>query len=182
MGKGYAPAGRCLLCEWYLRVRKSSISTPGGACYRTTVMFCRLATLAPSGTDRTGAQLAYGGHMTGFIDRTSNGKIKAERQRFCAVIKHKLSSRFKATQNAWCILRSTAESPSLFQPMILANRCSSGAAVLLHRVHPATITFIQNDRIERPQGGGGGGPGSGQGQASQTGEGRDEFVFQDFKR
>ena len=36
---------------------------------------------------------------------------------------------------------------------------------------------MQNDRIERPQGGGGGG-GSGQGQASADGEGKDEFVFQ----
>ena len=35
-----------------------------------------------------------------------------------------------------------------------------------HRVHPGNDHFVQNDRIERPQGGGGGG-GSGQGNASR---------------
>lgn len=53
-----------------------------------------------------------------------------------------------------------------------------GRGGLRHRVHPGNDHFIQNDRIERPQGGGGGGSGSGQGQASQDGEGQDEFVFQ----
>lgn len=43
-----------------------------------------------------------------------------------------------------------------------------GRGGLRHRVHPGNDHFIQNDRIERPQGGGGGGSGSGQGQASQT--------------
>lgn len=52
-----------------------------------------------------------------------------------------------------------------------------GRGGLRHRVHPGNDHFVQNDRIERPQGGGGG-SGSGQGQASQDGEGQDEFVFQ----
>ncbi len=52
-----------------------------------------------------------------------------------------------------------------------------GRGGLRNRVHPGNDHFVQNDRIERPQGGGGGG-GSGQGQASADGEGKDEFVFQ----
>ncbi|MEA7581074.1 DUF444 family protein [Salmonella enterica subsp. enterica serovar Anatum] len=32
-----------------------------------------------------------------------------------------------------------------------------GRGGLRHRVHPGNDHFIQNDRIERPQGGGGGG-------------------------
>ena len=39
-----------------------------------------------------------------------------------------------------------------------------GRGGLRHRVHPGNDHFVQNDRIERPQGGGGG-SGSGQGQA-----------------
>ncbi len=52
-----------------------------------------------------------------------------------------------------------------------------GRGGLRNRVHPGNDHFVQNDRIERPQGGGGGG-GGGQGQASADGEGKDEFVFQ----
>ena len=43
-------------------------------------------------------------------------------------------------------------------------------------MHPGNDHFVQNDRVERPQGGSGGG--GGQGNASQEGEGQDEFVFQ----
>jgi uncharacterized sporulation protein YeaH/YhbH (DUF444 family) len=46
-----------------------------------------------------------------------------------------------------------------------------GRGGLRNRVHPGNDHFVQNDRIERPQGGGGGG-GGGQGQASADGEGR----------
>ncbi|MFP1483668.1 DUF444 family protein [Escherichia coli] len=47
-------------------------------------------------------------------------------------------------------------------------------------MHPGNDHFVQNDRIEHPQGGGGG-SGSGQGQASQDGEGQDHFSS-DFER
>lgn len=52
-----------------------------------------------------------------------------------------------------------------------------GRGGLRYRVYSGNDYFVQNDRIERFQGGGGG-FGSGQGQVSQDGEGQDEFVFQ----
>ncbi len=61
---------------------------------------------------------------------------------------------------------STAESPLPIQTDDSEPDVSSGRGGLRHRVHPGNDHFIQNDRIERPQGGGGG-SGSGQGQPAR---------------
>ncbi|WP_426771052.1 DUF444 family protein [Enterobacter cloacae complex sp. 379K3] len=71
----------------------------------------------------------------------------------------------------------SGESVSIPNDDISEPMFHQGRGGLRHRVHPGNDHFVQNDRIERPQGGGGG-SGSGQGQASQDGEGQDEFVFQ----
>ncbi|MEN1263175.1 DUF444 family protein, partial [Pseudomonas aeruginosa] len=70
-----------------------------------------------------------------------------------------------------------AEMPGPLKDNKMRPMFHQGRGGLRHRVHPGNDHFVQNDRIERPQGGGGG-SGSGQGQASQDGEGQDEFVFQ----
>ncbi|EAM3926389.1 YeaH/YhbH family protein, partial [Salmonella enterica] len=119
--------------------------------------------------------------MTWFIDRRLNGKNKStvNRQRFLRRYKAQIKQSISEAINKRSVTDvDSGESVSIPTDDISEPMFHQGRGGLRHRVHPGNDHFIQNDRIERPQGGGGGGSGSGQGQASQDGEGQDEFVFQ----
>ncbi|ESF42173.1 hypothetical protein SEET0821_06478 [Salmonella enterica subsp. enterica serovar Tennessee str. TXSC_TXSC08-21] len=118
--------------------------------------------------------------MTWFIDRRLNGKNKStvNRQRFLRRYKAQIKQSISEAINKRSVTDvDSGESVSIPTDDISEPMFHQGRGGLRHRVHPGNDHFIQNDRIERPQGGGGG-SGSGQGQASQDGEGQDEFVFQ----
>ncbi len=118
--------------------------------------------------------------MTWFIDRRLNGKNKStvNRQRFLRRYKSQIKQSISEAINKRSVTDvETGESVSIPNEDISEPIFHQGRGGLRHRVHPGNDHFVQNDRIERPQGGGGGG-GSGQGQASADGEGQDEFVFQ----
>jgi len=135
----------------------------------------------PALTGTESWQMQYGGHMTWFIDRRLNGKNKStvNRQRFLRRYKAQIKQSISEAINKRSVTDvDSGESVSIPTDDISEPMFHQGRGGLRHRVHPGNDHFIQNDRIERPQGGGGGGGGSGQGQASQDGEGQDEFVFQ----
>ncbi|MCC3720506.1 YeaH/YhbH family protein [Rouxiella badensis] len=117
--------------------------------------------------------------MTYFIDRRLNGKNKSavNRQRFLRRYKSQIKQSIAEAINKRSVTDvSSGESVSIPVEDINEPMFHQGRGGLRHRVHPGNDHFVQNDRIERPQGGGGGG--SGQGDASQDGEGQDEFSFQ----
>jgi uncharacterized sporulation protein YeaH/YhbH (DUF444 family) len=117
--------------------------------------------------------------MAYFIDRRLNGKNKSavNRQRFLRRYKAQIKQSISGAINKRSVTDvDSGESVSIPNEDINEPMFHQGRGGLRHRVHPGNDHFVQNDRIERPQGGGGGG--SGQGQASQDGEGQDEFVFQ----
>ena len=118
--------------------------------------------------------------MTWFIDRRLNGKNKSavNRQRFLRRYKAQIKQSISEAINKRSVTDiESGESVSIPTDDINEPMFHQGRGGLRNRVHPGNDHFVQNDRIERPQGGGGGG-GSGQGQASADGEGKDEFVFQ----
>ncbi|MBU9828179.1 YeaH/YhbH family protein [Rahnella perminowiae] len=117
--------------------------------------------------------------MTYFIDRRLNGKNKSavNRQRFLRRYKSQIKQSIAEAINKRSVTDvDSGESVSIPNSDINEPMFHQGRGGLRHRVHPGNDHFVQNDRIERPQGGGGGG--SGQGEASQDGEGEDEFSFQ----
>ncbi|MTH46829.1 YeaH/YhbH family protein [Intestinirhabdus alba] len=119
--------------------------------------------------------------MTWFIDRRLNGKNKSmvNRQRFLRRYKAQIKQSISEAINRRSVTDvESGESVSIPVEDISEPMFHQGRGGLRHRVHPGNDHFVQNDRIERPQGGGGGGSGSGQGEASQDGEGEDGFVFQ----
>ncbi|MBW7983260.1 YeaH/YhbH family protein [Enterobacillus tribolii] len=118
--------------------------------------------------------------MAYFIDRRLNGKNKSmvNRQRFLRRYKSQIKQSIADAINKRSVTDvESGESVSIPNEDINEPMFHQGRGGLRHRVHPGNDHFVQNDRIERPQGGGGGG-GSGQGDASNQGEGQDEFVFQ----
>lgn len=118
--------------------------------------------------------------MTWFIDRRLNGKNKSavNRQRFLRRYKAQIKQSISEAINKRSVTDiQSGESVSIPTDDINEPMFHQGRGGLRNRVHPGNDHFVQNDRIERPQGGGGGG-GGGQGQASADGEGKDEFVFQ----
>lgn len=118
--------------------------------------------------------------MTWFIDRRLNGKNKSavNRQRFLRRYKAQIKQSISEAINKRSVTDiDSGESVSIPTDDINEPMFHQGRGGLRNRVHPGNDHFVQNDRIERPQGGGGGG-GSGQGQASADGEGQDGFVFQ----
>lgn len=117
--------------------------------------------------------------MTWFIDRRLNGKNKStvNRQRFLRRYKAQIKQSISEAFNKRSVTDvNSGESVSIPTEDINEPMFHQGQGGLRHRVHPGNDHFVQNDRIERPQGGGG--SGSGQGNASADGEGQDEFVFQ----
>ena len=117
--------------------------------------------------------------MTYFIDRRLNGKNKSavNRQRFLRRYKSQIKQSIAEAINKRSVTDvDSGESVSIPNADINEPMFHQGRGGLRHRVHPGNDHFVQNDRIERPQGGGGGG--SGQGDASQDGEGEEEFSFQ----
>lgn len=107
--------------------------------------------------------------MTWFIDRRLNGKNKSmvNRQRFLRRYKAQIKQSISEAINKRSVTDvDSGESVSIPTEDISEPMFHQGRGGLRHRVHPGNDHFVQNDRIERPQGGGGG-SGSGQGQASQ---------------
>ncbi len=118
--------------------------------------------------------------MTYFIDRRLNGKNKSavNRQRFLRRYKSQIKQSISDAINKRSVTDvESGESVSIPTEDINEPFFQQGQGGHRNRVHPGNDQFIQNDRVERPQGGGGSG-GAGEGQASQDGEGSDEFVFQ----
>ena len=112
--------------------------------------------------------MQYGGYMTWFIDRRLNGKNKStvNRQRFLRRYKAQIKQSISEAINKRSVTDvDSGESVSIPTDDISEPMFHQGRGGLRHRVHPGNDHFVQNDRIERPQGGGGG-SGSGQGQAS----------------
>ncbi|MCI4032702.1 YeaH/YhbH family protein [Dickeya dianthicola] len=117
--------------------------------------------------------------MAYFIDRRLNGKNKSavNRQRFLRRYKSQIKQSIAGAINKRSVTDvENGESISISNSDISEPMFHQGRGGIRHRVHPGNDHFVQNDKIERPQGGGGGG--SGQGDAGQDGEGQDEFVFQ----
>jgi uncharacterized protein len=117
--------------------------------------------------------------MAYFIDRRLNGKNKSmvNRQRFLRRYKSQIKQSIAEAINKRSVTDvDSGESVSIPAGDINEPMFHQGRGGTRHRVHPGNDHFVQNDRVERPQGGGGGG--GGQGNASQDGEGEDEFVFQ----
>ncbi|WP_114196295.1 YeaH/YhbH family protein [Edaphovirga cremea] len=115
-----------------------------------------------------------------FIDRRLNGKNKSmvNRQRFLRRYKSQIKQSIAEAINKRSVTDvDSGESVSIPIEDINEPMFHQGRGGQRHRVHPGNDHFVQNDRVERPQGGGGGG-GGGQGDASKDGEGQDEFVFQ----
>lgn len=105
--------------------------------------------------------------MTWFIDRRLNGKNKSmvNRQRFLRRYKAQIKQSISEAINKRSVTDvDSSESVSIPTEDISEPMFHQGRGGLRHRVHPGNDHFVQNDRIERPQGGGGG-SGSGQGQA-----------------
>lgn len=115
--------------------------------------------------------------MAYFIDRRLNGKNKSmvNRQRFLRRYKSQIKQSIAEAINKRSVTDvESGESVSIPTGDINEPMFHQGHGGKRHRVHPGNDHFVQNDRVERPQGGGG----SAQGDASQDGEGQDEFVFQ----
>lgn len=103
--------------------------------------------------------------MTWFIDRRLNGKNKSmvNRQRFLRRYKAQIKQSISEAINKRSVTDvDSGESVSIPTEDISEPMFHQGRGGLRHRVHPGNDHFVQNDRIERPQGGGGG---SGSGQA-----------------
>ncbi|SFN46861.1 hypothetical protein SAMN05216516_10853 [Izhakiella capsodis] len=116
--------------------------------------------------------------MTYFIDRRLNGKNKSavNRQRFIRRYRAQIKQSISEAINRRSVTDvESGESVSIPIEDINEPMFHQGRGGERHRVHPGNDHFVQNDRVERPQGGGGGG--GGQGEASKDGEGQDEFVF-----
>lgn len=120
--------------------------------------------------------------MAYFIDRRLNGKNKSavNRQRFLRRYKSQIKQSIAEAINQRSVTDvDSGESVSIPLDDIREPFFHQGQGGSRHRVHPGNDQFVQNDRIERQQGGAGSGNGSGEpGEASQQGEGADEFVFQ----
>ncbi|WP_409307766.1 YeaH/YhbH family protein [Pectobacterium sp. B1J-3] len=117
--------------------------------------------------------------MAYFIDRRLNGKNKSmvNRQRFLRRYKSQIKQSISEAINKRSVTDiESGESVSIPSKDINEPMFHQARGGHRHRVHPGNDHFVQNDRIERPQGGGSGG--GGQGDASNDGEGQDEFVFQ----
>ncbi|MFP1881302.1 YeaH/YhbH family protein [Lonsdalea quercina] len=115
--------------------------------------------------------------MAYFIDRRLNGKNKSavNRQRFLRRYKSQIKHSIADAINKRSVTDvDNGESITIPNSDISEPMFHQGRGGVRHRVHPGNDHFVQNDKIERPQGGGG----SGQGEASQDGEGQDDFVFQ----
>ncbi|WP_033577312.1 YeaH/YhbH family protein [Dickeya chrysanthemi] len=118
--------------------------------------------------------------MAYFIDRRLNGKNKSavNRQRFLRRYKSQIKQSIAGAINKRSVTDvENGESISIPNADISEPMFHQGRGGVRHRVHPGNDHFVENDKIERPQGGSGGG-GSGQGDAGQDGEGQDDFVFQ----
>ncbi|WP_168428819.1 YeaH/YhbH family protein [Erwinia amylovora] len=117
--------------------------------------------------------------MAYFIDRRLNGKNKSavNRQRFLRRYKAQIKQSISGAINKRSVTDvDSGESVSIPIEDINEPSFHQGRGGERYRVHPGNDHFVQNDRVERPQGGGGG-SGSGQGNAGKDGEGQDEFVF-----
>ncbi len=117
--------------------------------------------------------------MAYFIDRRLNGKNKSavNRQRFLRRYKSQIKQSISEAINKRSVTDvDSGESVSIPVEDINEPGFHQGRGGERHRVHPGNDHFVQNDRVERPQGGGAG-SGSGQGNAGKDGEGQDEFVF-----
>ena len=98
--------------------------------------------------------------MTWFIDRRLNGKNKSavNRQRFLRRYKAQIKQSISEAINKRSVTDiESGESVSIPTDDINEPMFHQGRGGLRNRVHPGNDHFVQNDRIERPQGGGGGG-------------------------
>lgn len=96
--------------------------------------------------------------MTWFIDRRLNGKNKSmvNRQRFLRRYKAQIKQSISEAINKRSVTDvDSGESVSIPTEDISEPMFHQGRGGLRHRVHPGNDHFVQNDRIERPQGGGG---------------------------
>ncbi|WP_285165031.1 YeaH/YhbH family protein [Shewanella goraebulensis] len=118
--------------------------------------------------------------MANFIDRRLNakGKSTVNRQRFIERYKKQIK---KSVSEA--VTRRSVTDIDKGEKISIPTRDISepifhqGQGGIRERVHPGNDQFNQGDQIERPKGGGAG-EGSGEGDASNTGEGKDEFLFE----
>lgn len=97
--------------------------------------------------------------MTWFIDRRLNGKNKSavNRQRFLRRYKAQIKQSISEAINKRSVTDiESGESVSIPTDDINEPMFHQGRGGLRNRVHPGNDHFVQNDRIERPQGGGGG--------------------------
>lgn len=121
--------------------------------------------------------------MTWFIDRRLNGKNKSavNRQRFLRRYKAQIKQSISEAINKRSVTDiQSGESVSIPTDDINEPMFHQGRGGLRNRVHPGNDHFVQNDRIERPQGGGGGG-GSGQGKPAPMAKARMSLFFRSRK-
>ncbi|EIQ80649.1 hypothetical protein SF123566_7886 [Shigella flexneri 1235-66] len=93
--------------------------------------------------------------MTWFIDRRLNGKNKStvNRQRFLRRYKSQIKQSISEAINKRSVTDvDSGESVSIPTDDISEPMFHQGRGGLRHRVHPGNDHFVQNDRIERPQG------------------------------
>ncbi|MEG8139704.1 DUF444 family protein, partial [Acinetobacter baumannii] len=96
--------------------------------------------------------------MTWVIDWRLNGKNKSmvNRQRFLRRYKAQIKQSISEAINKRSVTDvDSGESVSIPTEDISEPMFHQGRGGLRHRVHPGNDHFVQNDRIERPQGGGG---------------------------
>lgn len=102
--------------------------------------------------------------MAYFIDRRLNGKNKSmvNRQRFLRRYKSQIKQSIAEAINKRSVTDvDSGESVSIPTDDINEPMFHQGRGGTRHRVHPGNDHFVQNDRVERPQGGAGGGGGQG---------------------
>ncbi len=100
--------------------------------------------------------------MAYFIDRRLNGKNKSmvNRQRFLRRYKSQIKQSIAEAINKRSVTDvDSGESVSIPTDDINEPMFHQGRGGTRHRVHPGNDHFVQNDRVERPQGGAGGGGG-----------------------
>jgi uncharacterized sporulation protein YeaH/YhbH (DUF444 family) len=93
--------------------------------------------------------------MTWFIDRRLNGKNKSavNRQRFLRRYKAQIKQSISEAINKRSVTDiESGESVSIPTDDINEPMFHQGRGGLRNRVHPGNDHFVQNDRIERPQG------------------------------
>ncbi len=98
--------------------------------------------------------------MTWFIDRRLNGKNKSavNRQRFLRRYKAQIKQSISEAINKRSVTDiESGESVSIPTDDINEPMFHQGRGGLRNRVHPGNDHFVQNDRIERPQGAAAGG-------------------------